>query len=103
MGYEWRAIYRRHFLIDENISFPENVIFEDTTFLFKAMWYAERIKSINENIYNYRLNDLSVTDYEKRYKGYLTYEYACKTSAELISLANKIANVCTTYYNDFNH
>lgn len=90
LGYEWRAIFRRQYLMDKSITFPENVIFEDTTFLFKGMWCAERIKSIDEYIYNYRLNDHSVTDYEQRYKGHLTYEYAFKTSAELLALADTI-------------
>lgn len=93
LGYIWRAIFRRQFLLDKHITFPENVIFEDTTFLFKGMWYAERMRSINEYIYNYRLNDHSVTDYEQRYKGYLTYEYAFKTSGELLSLAETINDV----------
>lgn len=92
LGYEWRAIYRKQFLIDKGISFPQNVLFEDTTFLFKAIWYADKIKSVNEFIYNYRLNDKSVTDYEQRYKGYLTYEFSFKTSAEIIDLASQISD-----------
>lgn len=90
LGYNWRAIFRRQFLIDKNITYPENVIFEDTTFLFKAIWYAERIKSVNEYIYNYRINDKSVTNLGQRYKGYLTYEFSFKTSEELLSLADVI-------------
>lgn len=84
-GYEWRAIYRRQYLHDKSIAFPKNMIFEDTTFLLKAIWYADRIRSVNNFIYNYRLNDTSITDSVQRYKGYLTYEFSFKTSAEILA------------------
>ena len=90
LGYEWRAIYRRQYLMENNIAFPKDMLFEDTTFLFKAIWYAKRIKSINEYIYNYRINQKSVTNFTQRYKGYLTYEFSFKTSEEILSLADVI-------------
>lgn len=89
-GYEWRAIYRRQYLHDKCIAFPKNMIFEDTTFLLKAIWYASRIRSVNEFIYNYRLNDTSITDSVQRYKGYLTYEFSFKTSAELLAFIDDV-------------
>lgn len=84
-GYEWRAIYRRQYLCKKRIVFPKDMIFEDTTFLLKAIWYADRIRSVNNFIYNYRLNDTSITDSVQRYKGYLTYEFSFKTSAEILA------------------
>lgn len=84
-GYEWRAIYRRQYLIEKSITFPQDMIFEDTTYLLRAIWYADRIRSVNKFIYNYRLNETSITDSAQRYKGYLTYEFSFKTSAELLT------------------
>ena len=90
LGYEWRAIYRRQYLLDNNIVFPKDMLFEDTTFMFKAIWNAQRIQSISDYIYNYRLNNKSVTNFAQRYKGYLTYEFSFKTSEEILSLADVI-------------
>ena len=84
-GYEWRAIYRRQYLKEKQIYFPKDVIFEDTTFLLKAIWFADRMRSINDFIYNYRMNDTSITDSVQRYKGYLTYEFSFRTSTELLA------------------
>ena len=42
LGYEWRAVYNREFLANYSIAFPENTIYEDTTFMFKAFWYSKR-------------------------------------------------------------
>lgn len=90
LGYEWRAIYRRQYLLDNDIVFPKDMLFEDTTFMFKAIWKAERIQSISCYIYNYRVNNKSVTNFAQRYKGYLTYEFSFKTSEEILSLADVI-------------
>lgn len=90
LGYPWRAIYNKLFLEKCNISFPEGVVYEDTTYMFKAIWHAVRLKAINDYVYNYRLNDHSVTDYEQRYKGYLTYDFSFNTSIELLSLADEV-------------
>lgn len=90
LGYEWRAIYRRQYLLDNNIVFPKDMLFEDTTFMFKAIWNAQRIQSISDNIYNYRINNKSVTNFAQRYKGYFTYEFSFKTSEEILSLADVI-------------
>ena len=90
LGYEWRAIYRRQYLLDNNIVFPKDMLFEDTTFMFKAIWNAQRIQSISDYIYNYRINNKSVTNFAQRYKGYLTYEFSFKTSEEILSLAEVI-------------
>lgn len=90
LGYEWRAVYRRQYLLDNNIVFPKDMLFEDTTFMFKAIWNAQRIQSISDYIYNYRINNKSVTNFAQRYKGYLTYEFSFRTSEEILSLADVI-------------
>ena len=54
------------------------------------MWNAERIMSISDYVYNYRLNDHSITDSVQRYRGYLTYEFSFVTSREILEFADKI-------------
>ena len=75
LGYEWRAVYNREFLANYSIAFPENTIYEDTTFMFKAFWYSKRFMSIEDFLYNYRINDNSVTDVSKRYKANRIYDF----------------------------
>lgn len=90
LGYEWRALFRRDYLLVNNILCPEGVVYEDSTILFRAIWYAERVKSDDNYIYNYRVNELSVTDAKNRYNGYLTYEYAFVAGNEVLNLAREL-------------
>jgi len=90
LGYEWRAIFRREYLEQRQINFVDGAIYEDTTYLFKAMWCSDKIQSINEFIYNYRVNDNSITDVNKRYRGDLTYEFSFVAGKEVLDLANTI-------------
>ena len=92
MGYGWRAMYRNDHLRKYGITYPEGVIYEDTTFMFKAIWYAAKVKSTNQFVYNYRLNATSISDYNNRYKGFLTYEYSFVTSAELLAVADEVGD-----------
>lgn len=88
LGYEWRAIFNRAYLKKQNISFPNGGIYEDTTFLFKAILYSERFVSITDYLYYYRVNPNSITDVNKKYKGNLVFEFAFKVGNEVLDLAN---------------
>ncbi|MFZ4724789.1 MAG: glycosyltransferase family 2 protein [Paludibacter sp.] len=97
LGYEWRAIFNREFLKHKNIRFPDDVIYEDTTFLFKAILYAERFRSISDFLYFYRVNSESITDFNKKYKGNLVFEFAFKAGNEVLDLALKIKETHTDF------
>lgn len=114
LGYEWRAIFKREFLLEKGISFPNGAIYEDTTFLFKAILYAEKFRSISDYLYYYRVNDNSITDFNKKYKGILVFEFAFKSGNEVLDLAEDIKdshadfsiilfNMAKWYFNGFAH
>jgi len=97
LGYEWRAIFKREYLSKENIRFPDSVIYEDTTFLFKAILYSQKFISFSDYLYNYRVNDNSITDHNKKYKGSLVFEFAFIAGNEVLDLAKQIKDT----YSDF--
>jgi len=97
LGYEWRAIFNREYLKQNNIRFPEGGIYEDTTFLFKAMLYSHRFVAIADFLYFYRVNPHSITDYNKKNKGFLIAEFAFRAGNEVLDLANELKDT----YPDF--
>jgi len=97
LGYEWRAIFNRDYLKKQKIRFPDGGIYEDTTFLFKAILYTEKFTSISDFLYYYRVNTNSITDINKKFKGDLVFEFAFKVGNEVLDLANEIKDT----YPDF--
>jgi len=90
LGFEWRTLFRREFLMEKQICFPDETIYEDTTFLFRALWYAGRVQSLRDFVYNYRINTESVTAANKRYQGALAYEFAFVAGKEVLDLSEEI-------------
>lgn len=87
LGYEWRAVYKKEYLLTNNIRFPDGVIYEDTTFLFKSLLYTSKLYTISDYLYFYRVNEASITDFSKKYRGDLIYEFAFISGNEVLSLA----------------
>lgn len=54
-------LYRRDFLIKNNICFLENAIYEDMEFTPKVYYLANKVKYIDEVIYMYRQREGSIT------------------------------------------
>lgn len=52
----WKNIYRRNFLLEENISFEDRLIFEDELFSRIVINRAKRVKYFDYYIYLYRQN-----------------------------------------------
>ena len=90
LGFEWRALCRREYLLRSGIGFVDGAIYEDTTFLFRAIWYSKRVKSLGDFVYNYRVNEESITDANKRYKGWLAYEFAFAAGKEVLDMSKEI-------------
>ena len=59
-GSVWNRIYRREFLFEKNIFFPENMYWEDFDHSLKTILFAGRIMSTKSSYYNYRVNPNSV-------------------------------------------
>lgn len=55
----WQYMFKRS--LWEGIVFPNRVIFEDLSTIFKVILKANKVSVINNNIYTYRENNLSVT------------------------------------------
>ena len=55
------TLYKRTFLLENNLFFRENVLFEDTDWVQKTMYYAEKIDFIDFSFYGYRQSINSTT------------------------------------------
>lgn len=86
-GYRWRALYRRQYLIDNMITFPDGLMHDDTTFIFQAIYSATRVKSIANNIYLYRVN---LDSYTHSVKASRIYEQYILVADEELKMANRI-------------
>lgn len=52
----WDKLYKREFLIKNNINFPAGIFFEDNTFVFEALLKADKISILREDLIYYRFN-----------------------------------------------
>lgn len=71
----WAAIYRRDFIIKNNLLFMEGILHEDQEFTPRAYYLAERIEYTNQWIYNYFQREGSIMksrNTEKKCKDLLT-------------------------------
>ena len=67
----WDRIYKRELIKDNNLTFPEGLVYEDQPFSIMAMAYAKSITVVNEALYYYRKNSgTSITDSEKENDAY---------------------------------
>lgn len=58
--YVWNRIYKRSFLIENNIYCPENLYFEDMEFNFKLYIHTKKYYVTDNNLYYYRRRDDSI-------------------------------------------
>lgn len=52
----WAKLFKKNFLIDNNLFFEESLIFEDFEFFFRYIIRAKKIAYIKELFYYYRIN-----------------------------------------------
>lgn len=57
----WRKIYKRSFLIDNKITFAEQIMFEDVDYALRVFAKAKRVRHIGLIGYKYRFNENSIT------------------------------------------
>ena len=66
------GIYKKHFLVDNNIFFIDNILHEDIPFSFHAMLYAKKVFYLHEIVYCYRQQNDSILhspNYKKLLEG----------------------------------
>lgn len=90
LGDRWRAIFRKQFLLDNEICFVDGSLYDDSTFLFKSIWLSLRMKSIEDFLYYYRHSDYSTTDSSKRLRGDLVYEFSFVAGKEIYDYSQEI-------------
>ena len=57
----WCKVYKKSFLIENNIFFAENIMYEDNDYAVKVYSSAKRSMHVSENFYLYRMNENSIT------------------------------------------
>lgn len=74
------TIFRRSFLLDNNLLFEPGIYHEDSEFRPRAVYLAKRISSYNEIVYNYLI----------RTSGSIMSNFKLKNGLDLIYLCNKL-------------
>ena len=91
MGYVWRFLYKTDYLKSKNIFFPEQVCWEDTVFMPKSILLAERIASVPQVFYAYRVNPNSISSvFAKAYPAKLIYEFAFCAGSDLLNFSEEV-------------
>lgn len=57
----WCKVYKKSFLIENDIHFAEHIMYEDNDYALKVYSSAKRCMHISENLYLYRVNNDSIT------------------------------------------
>lgn len=52
----WDKIYKKDFLLNKNVKFPGGTFFEDNVFAYDALFKAEKISILKEQLVLYRVN-----------------------------------------------
>ncbi len=52
----WDKMYKREFLIGKDVKFPGDIFFEDNVFVYDALFKAEKIAVLREDLIYYRCN-----------------------------------------------
>lgn len=60
----WKKLYRKSFLIENNLYFGEDTMYEDNDFCFRVYAFAKKVIHIGDDVYVYRINKNSITHKE---------------------------------------
>ena len=66
MSVVWNKLYRKDFIIKNNLFFIEGIYYEDMDFTPKAFFLAERVKHLDKVIYAYVQRDGSIMNSKQR-------------------------------------
>lgn len=97
LGYEWRAVYRREYWKAKNIRCVDGMMYEDTIIMLKAIVLSDAVASVDDMLYNYRINTSSITfgkNFVKR--GDLIYEFAFGVGQEVEDFYNQLKDIDET-------
>jgi len=89
----WRRIHKKSFLLDNDLMFAENVMYEDADYSIELMSKVEKLLHINASPYIYRSNEESITLIKKTEHHFYYWVLLC---IRLNKLINKIDNLFFT-------
>lgn len=89
LGYRWRALFSKAYMMKKGIRFVDGMMFDDTSILLKSILYAKRVASLSGFYYCYFINDASIT-YSRRKKGERIFEFAFLVGNEVADLAEEV-------------
>ena len=91
MGYVWRFLYRTEYLRCHDLFFPEQVHWEDTVFMPKSILLAERIASVSQVFYAYRVNPDSISGvFGKAYPAKSICDFSFCAGLDLLRFSEEI-------------
>ena len=91
MGYVVRFLYRTDYLRSRQLLFPEQVHWEDTVFMPKSILLAERIASVPQVFYAYRVNPDSISGtFGRAYPAKSIYDYSFSSGPDLLRFSEEI-------------
>ena len=110
-GYPWSYIYRKDYLVGNDIFFPEKLLWEDTVPPAKALFSASKVFATNQVGYCYRINSESITEeYNAKRPAEYIYQYAFIAGKDVLDFAptipdRELRDVCMQlvcrYFNSF--
>lgn len=111
-GYPWSYLYRKEYLLEKNICFPEKLLWEDTVPPAKALFEASKVFATDNVGYYYRVNPQSITEeYNKRRPAEYIYQFAFIAGKDVLDFApmipdKELRDVCynvakNRYFNAF--
>ena len=112
LGYVWRCIYRTDYLKENGLYFPEHVIWEDTVFFPKSILMGNKVKSVPEIVYCYRVNSDSISGMKNKFLADRTFQFAFVAGLDLFhfskefelydkNIAQNLENKSYWYFNSF--
>lgn len=91
----WQNIYRKNFLLENNLFFKKGLLHEDSLFTPEAFFYAKKVRCFNKKFYFYRKNNLeSITQTVNK----KNYEHMLYTIIKLLKF-KKSNNIEDNYFN----
>lgn len=91
----WQNIYRKNFLLENNLFFKKGLLHEDSLFTPEAFFYAKKVRCFNKKFYFYRKNNLeSITQTVNK----KNYEHMLYTIIKLLEF-KKSNNIENNYFN----
>ena len=91
MGFVWRFLYRTDYLRSKMLSFPKHCYWEDTVFMPKSILLAERVASVQDVFYAYRVNSDSISGvFGKAYPAKFVYDLSFGAGRDLLRFSEEV-------------